>query len=518
MIGKQKYYVLAFLEGWGVLTVELLGAKMLAPFYGSSIFVWTLVIGITLLCLTLGYYLGSRLATRVPNDHTLYRLFLMGAFFLALMPSATSFLFNAFSSLNIFVGVAFSTFLLLGPPLIALGATTPILIQRIVATVEEAGKVAGNVYAISTIGGIVSTFLLGFWIIPAIGISWPVLGFALLLCLLLNVVLRPAPWWRRIALSCTLLLPLALELPREQPPVGVDVIYEEEGILGQLKVIDIYDSENDLRARKMLVNGIPQTNVSQGKAGGRSFFNYVHQISSLASMKPLGARALICGMGGGSLLMEFARLGFVVDAVDIDGRQLDLATEYFSLDPKVVNFHIDDARHFIHTTKNRYDIIVLDLLVAEGQPEHLFSLEAFQMIREKLQENGLLLMNFQGFFTGPEGVAARSIFRTLKAAGFHTYALLADGGAVADVIFIASPQPVDFSRITPARINACCIDISHTDTLAQNPTQFLVTDPDLSDTYLLRDDQPILDMLRLRTILEFRRTKIRSLIGNESGK
>lgn len=511
-----RYYALAFLEGVGVLTAELLGAKMLAPYYGSSIFIWTTVIGITLLCLTLGYFVGSRLAARAKGDELIFLLFVVGAFFLALMPITTHLLFRAFSGANLFVGCGLSTFFLLGPPLISLGATSPILIQRITRQVEESGRVAGNVYAWSTLGGIITTFSMGFVVIPAFGISQPVSLIALLVVLGANALLTLPRRAVQIGASLALLLPLALVFFRSSTnSEEVTLLYEEEGILGQLKVVDTWDATQEVRSRKMLVNGIPQTNVVKGDFEARSFFHYVHLLATLASMKPAGSEVLICGLGGGSLVAEFEKLGFNVDAVDIDGRQLELAVRYFYLDKSGLTFFTDDARHYISTTSKRYDIIVLDLLVAEAQPDHLYTLESFASIREKLRPDGLLLLNFQGYFNGPKGRAARSIFRTLQEAGFEAHVATGGEGVVGDLIFAASPGKVRLEDISPRRLNSCCVEISQADIFAQNPRNFVISDPDLSDSRVLRDDQPVLDLLRLSTILEFRRNKIKSIARKE---
>jgi spermidine synthase len=390
------------------------------------------------------------------------------------------------------------------------------LIQRITTQVEDAGKVAGNVYAVSTLGGIVTTFVMGFLVIPELGISRPILAVGLLIALLANLLLKVKKLPLRLALSLALALPAALIVLRSSAESDeISIVYEEEGILGQLKVVDTWDQEHEVKARKMLINGIPQTNVVKGDIESRSFFNYVHMISSLAAMKPSGSEVLICGLGGGSLVVEFEKLGFHVDAVDIDGRQLELAQRYFYLDAGGLKFYTDDARHFISESKKHYDIIVLDLLVAEVQPDHLFSLEAFEVIHEKLKPDGLLLLNFQGYFRGPKGVAARSIFYTLQQAGFETHAVPGSEGAVGDLIFVASPTRVPFEDVDPRRLNSCCVEISQTDVFARDPRKYVVSDPDLSDAWLLRDDRPVLDMLRLGTILEFRRNKIKSITNKE---
>lgn len=512
----RKYYLLAFLEGVGVLTAEVLGAKMLAPFFGASLFIWTTVIGMTLLCLTVGYYLGSRMARDDVDENRLFLLFGSAAFFLGMMPLTTNLLFGLFANWNLFVAIGASTLFLLGPPLVALGATTPIMIQRMTHSVSESGKIAGNVYAISTIGGILTTFSMGFIVIPGFGISVPVVIVAVALVLLANFLLKPDKALIRWGLSASLLLPVLLVVLRTDPSTGaIKTIYESEGMLGQIKVVDVQEPGKDYKSRKLLLNGIPQTNVIKGDYEARSLFHYVHMLSTLSSMKPPGSNVLLCGLGGGSLVAEFEKLGFQTDVVDIDPRLMELGNRYFYLDETGLNFFIDDARHYIANTETRYDLVVMDLLFAETQPDHLYSRETFALIKEKLAPDGLLLVNFQGYFNGKKGRGARAIFATLRDAGYEVHAVSSGPDQFGDIIYVCSPGQVPFDALSERRINACCIELGHTDIFARDPRQFVISDPDLRDAVILRDDQPILDVLRLSTTLEFRRNKIDELASKE---
>ncbi|MFN8393270.1 MAG: fused MFS/spermidine synthase [Bacteroidia bacterium] len=516
MNSERRYYALAMLEGIGVIAVELLSAKILAPYFGTSLIIWTTVIGITLVALAGSYVLGARLSKRQDRDRVLFVLFGIGAVALAFMPEMGPLLFRLFSGLPLLLSVIVCATFLLIPPIMGLGSTTPLLIQGITREVTESGRVSGNVYAISTSGGIMTTFLLGFWVIPDWGVTKPCLLAAGIVLVFSGILLPKIQLSWRLASggAMTLALVWAL-LPSGSGSDSVQVVFEQEGVLGQVKVVDLDAVDSLPKSRKLLFNGIPQTYMLKGDYSATSNFNYVHMLAMLSSMKDPGSEVLLCGLGGGSLVMEYKRLGFKTDVVDIDWRLPLLGERYFYLDPKAFDFYVDDARHFIHESPKRYDVITMDIALSESQPYHLYTVEAFEEFKRKLKPDGLLIMNFQGHFLGEEGRAERSIFRTLKEAGFEVHAIPSVGEGLQDVIFVASPTTVPFERLNVRRQNTCCINIAMADIFVQAPRTHIISNPDLNDAVVLRDDRPMLDLIRLPAVLQFRRNKIQSIANKE---
>lgn len=516
MSQPTKYYLLALLEGIGVISVELLSAKILAPYFGTSLIIWTMVIGITLIALAASYTLGGRLSKSATPDKTLFWLFGLGAVLLGWMPVTGPLLFRVFASLPLLLSVTLCALFLLVPPILCLGSTTPLLIQGIIREVDKAGRVSGNVYAISTSGGIFTTFSLGFFVIPEWGISKPTLFAAISILVLANILLRKVSITARVGIASGIVLAaIVLFLPGGKGSGAVEVIFEQEGVLGQVKVVDVEPTDDVPKARKLLFNGIPQTNMLKGDYSASSNFNYVHMLATLSSMKPPGSQVLLCGLGGGSLVMEYKRLGFQTDVVDIDWRLPLLGERYFYLDPKAFEFYVDDARHFIHETDKVYDVITLDIALSEAQPYHLYTVEAFREFKKKIKPDGLLITNFQGQFFGPEGVAERSIFLTMQEAGFEVHAVPSVGKGIQDIIFVASPTTVPFANLNVRRLNPCCINVATADVFVQNPLVHVVSNPDLHDALSLEDDRPMLDLIRLPAVLEFRRNKIKSIANKE---
>src|SRR5438874_8708309 len=185
--------LLVFVAGACSLAVELSASRLLAPYFGTSLFVWANLIGLILLYLTIGYYLGGRIADRYPRPTVLYLLTTGAAFLIGLIPfisrpilswSLTSF---ATYSISVFYGSLVSVILLFAIPMILLGCVSPFAIRLTIERVGKSGRTAGQLYAISTAGSILGTFLPVLWLIPTIATYRTFFVFAVSL-LLVSIV------------------------------------------------------------------------------------------------------------------------------------------------------------------------------------------------------------------------------------------------------------------------------------------------------------------------------------------
>jgi predicted membrane-bound spermidine synthase len=163
-------YLISFVEGGALMAVELMGAKLITPFYGNSIYVWASVLGFTLGGLVIGYFVGGRLSTRAPSRSVLYRLMLASAALVALMPFLAPAILSMTSGMEFRPAILVSAFLILLPPIVIFGMVSPMVIRLLTARLEEVGKSAGRIYAISTLGGIVLNFSMGLLLIPYVGL------------------------------------------------------------------------------------------------------------------------------------------------------------------------------------------------------------------------------------------------------------------------------------------------------------------------------------------------------------
>ncbi|MDA9207128.1 fused MFS/spermidine synthase, partial [Crocinitomicaceae bacterium] len=184
-----KYFFLVFIEGATVMAVELFGAKMMTPYYGSSLIVWTTVIGITLLCLTIGYYFGGRLSMKYKPQNLVFTQLMISVILIGMMPILAHPVLQYTGGFSFYTGAVMAAIMIFGFPLIFLGSTSPIIILLATKEVKRAGKNAGLVYSISTIGGIFMTFLLGFFVIEEFGITSPNMFISGILLLVTAILL-----------------------------------------------------------------------------------------------------------------------------------------------------------------------------------------------------------------------------------------------------------------------------------------------------------------------------------------
>jgi predicted membrane-bound spermidine synthase len=165
-------FLVLLVEGGSLMAVELVGAKLIAPYYGNSVYVWAAVLATTLGGLTLGYYAGGRLSLKHPTVNTLVKIVSVSAILVFLMPTVSGAVMSATLSIeDLRTGIVLSCVIFLTPILVTFGMVGPMTVRMMTTTVENVGKVAGTVYFTSTVGGIFTTFLFGFYLIPFIGLK-----------------------------------------------------------------------------------------------------------------------------------------------------------------------------------------------------------------------------------------------------------------------------------------------------------------------------------------------------------
>jgi spermidine synthase len=480
---RRSIYLFAVLEGATVMAVELLAARMIAPYFGSSLYVWGTVIGFTLLALAIGYFAGGVIADKYGGPDTLLWVLLTASIFLMLMPVSSQWLTIAFVNITPGVAVVLVSLILILPPLLFLGMVPTFLIRKLSARADSAGSNTGVVYTISSASGIVALPVFGFLVIPRYGLTMPsiITGLAVGLIPLVKLIAGQ----RYISLG---FIPVALfsfwATKTHQPGKAVDVQYYSEGLLGQLLVVDVS------KDRFLFVNRTGQTWVD--KETFKPKWDYASYVKSICSESPEKSNALILGLGGGTVANIFQNsLGFNVDAVELDQRIADVAKQYFGLNSKV-NVVVDDARHYLEESQKKYDVILFDVYRGEAPPSHVFTLESLTKTKSLLKENGLIIVNFNGFWSGKTGQPARSIYKTLLASGLETRILPTPGTeASRNLLFVASTKKQDFRTVrSPLEQYGKQVNI-----------EMLFEDPgkaDLKDAVVLTDDKPILELLNIR--------------------
>lgn len=403
--------LIAALEGTMVMVVEIIGARMLGPIYGASFHVWVVVIGITLTSLAIGYFLGGLLADRKPYLKTVYLILLLASSIIVLMHFTARVAIFTFSALDLSVSLLLSSLAILLPPLILLGMIPTLLIRVGTLSTADSGKMAGFIFSASSFSGIVSLFLLGFWIIPNFGLTYPsiIAGFCLGIIPLIHFGKKmesPAIFYVVVALLSY------SQISRVNSSNNVKVLEYSEGLFGQVLVMEYpVNADSGLtKSTGLFLNRVKQSSIDPNQHKKAS---YLHYVETLSQVIPRNSNTLIVGLGGGLLANVLSDAGFKVDAVELDERIVDASRTYFDLRLDV-NVVVDDGRHFLETTEKQYDLIVMDAFKGGYQPENLLTVETFERIKNMLTEDGIMVLNYVGYLEGKPGIFGRSVLKTIQ--------------------------------------------------------------------------------------------------------
>ena len=404
--GAPFLRVLVFAGGFASIGVELAASRLLAPFFGSSTFIWASLIGSTLAFLSLGYFLGGRLADRRPEAEVLYAVAVVAAVAIGTIPFVARPLLTgslqAFRELDagVFYGSLAGTLLLLAPPVTLLGFVSPFAIRLQLSDVASAGKTAGSLYALSTIGSITGSFIPVLVLIPLIGTAatFIALSLALLVPAVAGLVAVRA---RPVALVAAL---AALAVPALATPAGVRppdrgvLLHERESAYNYIQVVD-----EDGRRSLILNDGHAVHSVYDPDelltGGPWDYFMVaplmVEDAAPAATM--VGPRdALLIGLAGGTVARELtAAYGPIpITGVEIDPEINDVAREYFALDElDNVEVIVADGRYALRTSAAAFDLIGVDAYRQPYIPFQLTSREFFQDVSAHLRPGGVAVVN-----------------------------------------------------------------------------------------------------------------------------
>jgi hypothetical protein len=424
----KKLLALSFIEGAVVMAVELCGAKLLAPIYGSSLYVWASVMGVTLAALALGYFFGGSLSHK--KDGLSQRLFWVlniAALLVMLLPFLGHYLIPRISYLPFLPAVVLSTMALLFFPVFFLGATSPLFID-LQAGENNGGKVSGTVYAISTFGGICATFLCGFYLISQLGLTACLLCFGGSLFIANCIVFRFFKPFQALLFAGIIYLNLQFSLSRSGQ------LFVSEGMLGRLEVEEFKRREDAIRILK--VNNIIQTEMRLSDRSSVS--EYVHLLDTLVPVSAQKGSALVLGLGGGLTANLLVHKNYEVEGVELDERITRAARDFFYLDPSVKAFDTD-ARYFMNHCSRRYDVVLIDVFKAEEQPSHIITIESLEQLKKNLNPGARVFINWHGYVSGEFGQGTAILQATLLKAGFRVKLCSAsDDEDHRNILFVAS--------------------------------------------------------------------------------
>jgi spermidine synthase len=411
MITHRYLYLTVFVSGMVTLAVEITASRLLGSVFGTSNLVWANVIGLILLFLAAGYFIGGRWSDRHPQPDAFYRLILWGAFFNALIPLAArpvlAVAARAVQGIEaaLAVGSFAAVLVLFAAPVTLLGMVSPFAIRLAIqdSPPEKLGGVSGRIYAIGTLGSLLGTFVPVIFVIPAVGTFATFLLFSALLFAigLIGLAQHTGPRALRFAwmpIVVAVLAAIALAQPVRAAPPGQTIIYETESPYNYIQVAE------DAQGYRYLYLNEGQGVHSQWHptqiAYGRTWDYFLAApYFNNAPFAPDDVQGLaVVGLAAGTITRQYTAVypGVPMDGIEIDPAIVRVGAEYFGMnadDQPSLSVHVGDGRYLINQLDREYSVIALDAYRPPYIPWQLCTVEFFREVRSRLTDNGVVAIN-----------------------------------------------------------------------------------------------------------------------------
>lgn len=452
---QSVYYLTVFVTGAAVLIFEVAAVRLLAPQFGASLYVLSSVLSVILAALSVGYFVGGRVADRLPYFAPLYTIISAAGVVMLILYTLGLYLIPISTELfSLMSGPLILAFLLFFVPAFLLGMDSPYIIRILGGQTSplEHGKVVGSVFFWSTIGSIIGSLLAGFWLIPTHGLLITIVGTALLITsystiasfIISRYEAAIVPTKILYTLHSVLLvigITLAWYIITFEPHNTSDrILLKKDGYYSELVVFERTIGGTTYRLLRS------DSNVSSGYIPGQQelIFSYTKPMQFHTTMVPEPERVLALGAGAFTLPRYFnhhfpaAR----IDVVDVEPELFNIARTYFELpQANTIHNHVMDARVFLQATTTTWDVIVSDVMNAGlFIPPHVSTVEFFTALKNRLHENGVLYINFIGALHIDGKNLTDSMIKTIGEV-FPNHVILATSGQdykkIQNLLFVA---------------------------------------------------------------------------------
>ncbi|NTV37831.1 MAG: fused MFS/spermidine synthase, partial [Anaerolineales bacterium] len=399
----RKYiYFTVFVAGMTSLAAEFGASRLLGNVFGTSNIIWAVIIGLILIYLTAGYFIGGKWADRSPHPKTMYAILAWGAFSLGIVPFIAAPVLrlaaDAFDSMQVgllagsFVGVM----VLFTIPVTLLGMISPFAIRISLEDTAHAGKVSGNIYGISTIGSFIGSFLPTLVLIPTIGTTRTFLVFSVFLLCVALAGLRLSSGWKSMLpyLLMVILLAVLAILGSGLIKKTEGQIFETESAYNYIQVLELPDGTRYLRLNE------GQGIHSEYKPGTLDYGGPWQQFLAgpffYQGKEPKDiTRIAIIGLAAGTTARQAAAVfpNVVIDGWEIDPKIVKAGQEFFAMNLPNLNIHVQDGRWGLEQSEEKFDLVAVDAYRPPYIPQHMTTKEFFQITADHLKPEGVLAIN-----------------------------------------------------------------------------------------------------------------------------
>lgn len=398
-MNRKNAILTVFIVGICITAIEVASARIIAPFFGSTVYVWGGAIGTVLTALAVGYWAGGKLIDRRPALSTISMTIRVAGFFVLIIPwiyggvlwSLTNWTNHAHLPVGLMVvGAILALFFI---PVMGMGMVSPMVLRMSLKNVDQAGSWSGLLSGVATLGSIIGTFISAYWTIPTFGSRFTVLGAAVLLLAISIQSIKRSP---KILSVMIVALLLTGGIIASTPFVSrAGLVWAKESAYQLVQVI----KQNDQR---FLIHDAAQATQSlyqPSPAYLPTLYDVFGLLPYVSTNHDHHRSLLLIGLGGGNMVRLYEQAmekDFDIDitAVEVDPAVVTAARKYFDLDTLKLRVIVDDARHYLRGSETKYDIIIVDAYTHETQiPPMLATKEFFTQVRDHLQPGGVLGIN-----------------------------------------------------------------------------------------------------------------------------
>ena len=416
---KYKLELVVFVCGAMTMVLELVAARVLSPYVGSSNLIWTSIIGIMLVFMSLGYWAGGKIADKKHDINDLSQFILISAITTSIIPILETIIVNNLAQVieQLIIVAIISAIFIFGIPSFMLATASPIAVKLKKKEEKKVGSVSGKISSLSTIGSIFGTFFAGFVLIPNVGVSNIIIGSSILLLMLSILIHQKKDKKYVISMIIVTLVIILLCLTGKNlfKIAHLDVIKDEDSEYSRIWVKDIKVADNvSYKTLQVDTELESYMNEQTGEMGAK----YLGYYDLFEYYNKNAKDALLIGGAAYTYPKHYLKRydDKKIDVVEIDPKMTQIAEEEFDLDVNNPNLGIyhQDGRSYLNYSKNKYDVIMIDAFTGRNVPFELTTYEAMCNAKRMLNEGGIVMTNVISSLEGKDSKFIKHEYATYK--------------------------------------------------------------------------------------------------------